>query len=236
MRDGTCLRLREPWLTDLSKVTEPQWRRVISNIFTTGEEENRFRVDRQRNLTQAMFAYNQQNNQQYNINQILAAIVNAAQTGQNVSLLPVTNPIRVIYDVDASLHQERASSIRTKLENMHATYLRCQAGQSQVQPPAPRPRSMMPGGPGFGAPGSQVGGPMVPAMGQEGAMGQPGTGGMPGAVSGAAQGGISGSMQSGRSGSMSGTRTGTAQGAQSGRQPAMGQGSRDFAGSIHRQG
>lgn len=189
--------IREPWLTDLSKVTEAQWRRIISNIYTTGRDENEFRMRRQNNLTATMAEYNRRYNQRYNINQILATIVNSAQTGQNVSTLPLTNPLRYIYDIDAALHQERAEEIRNRLEQWHQTYLSCQAGQSQVQPPEPIPRDMLPGGAGFpqgfapgqaSVPGSAMPGAMPGAAAPGGAMpgGAIAGGAMPGAMPGGA--------------------------------------------------
>lgn len=154
------------------------------------DQQNNFGRRRFGNLTNAMRSYNQQSNDHFNIHQILPAIENALNNGQNISKLPTSNPLRYIYDKDMALQKERADTVRADLERSHQRFLRCQAGQATVLPPRPLPSRTAQAATGF-PPGAQPGVPgMMPGMAPPGGMPGAGLPGlpMPGTMPGAAQG------------------------------------------------
>lgn len=162
-------------MTDINTLTEAQWKRVISNMYTVGQEETQFSMDRQRNLTITLLEFNRQFRRNYNVQEVLSALGDMAIRGQNVTDLPNDDARRVIFDTDMALQANRERMVVERYARWEEVYERCKRGQSQVLPPVQIPpmaageADAVPNIPGS-APGTAPGGapgqvPVVPGGG-----------------------------------------------------------------------
>lgn len=133
IREGTCLPIEDAWTTDIDKITNPQWTRLLQNIDVVDNERVNFMSTRLRDLDQVVTEYNRLNQgRAADLNSIFMGIQDAMANG-NLSTFPATNILKKVYDKDMSIYETRATTVENRFQLWQQEYLKCKVGQAQVK-------------------------------------------------------------------------------------------------------
>lgn len=148
LRENACLRIREPYKTDLEDLTLQQWATVINNIQYAVGNQSAFSQARIQRLADALDYYRAINSSigMVSLPEVMAGIEELMVLNQ-----PRFGVYKFIYDTDKAIIDTRETDLRAKYDRMHQQYLQCPKGKNNLNLAGQR----LPGGSVFPAGGIQ---------------------------------------------------------------------------------
>jgi hypothetical protein len=122
----------------MNNVSTIQWRRILQNINRVLTDRRNFMRERELALEATVRDFNQMRaaagvRSNVNLMMVFDEIRQALERGQNVTNLPSPNILKDVYLKDQAIHEQRERQMDALYRRWQQEYLRCEAGQSQVQ-------------------------------------------------------------------------------------------------------